>query len=128
MGLGGTTLPSAVASVLRTEEDLEETLGQAGTSTTTFCLDCRAPVKEGEQCPCNGSSRAAEERQGARLKQEQQAARMLKRSREKMETLSVGQCVRVGIPDVDRSRIEHRNLLCVVLEVRARAGSVRELN
>ena len=28
--------------------------------------------------------------------------------------------VRIGIPDVDRSRDEHRNLICVVLEVRVR--------
>ena len=44
---------------------------------------------------------------------------MLKRSRSRLSELRVGDSVRVGIPDVDRSRIEQRNLIGVGLEVRS---------
>ncbi|XP_043232702.1 uncharacterized protein LOC122386989 [Amphibalanus amphitrite] len=42
---------------------------------------------------------------------------MLRRSRCSMQEVSVGDNVRIGIPDVDRSRIENRNLICVVIQI-----------
>ena len=76
-------------------------------------MTCAAPVVDGERCPCQGPSRTVSERQAA------QASRMLKKSRSRLSELRVGDSVRVGIPDVDRSRIEQRNLIGVVLEVRS---------
>ena len=118
MGLASTSLPPAVAAVLQTEEDLESRLSAPSTSNASRCPLCAAPVEEGARCPCEGPSRAVSERCAARKRQAAQADRMLKRSRSKMCEISVGDNVRVGIPDVDRSRIEQRNLICVVLKVR----------
>ena len=117
VGLASTTLPPEVAAVLRTEEDLQSRLGVPTTSSTTFCLACAAPVVDGDRCLCEAPSRAVKERQAARERQAAQADRMLKRSHRRMSEICVGDNVRVGIPDVDRSRVEQRNLICVVLKV-----------
>ena len=118
VGLPSPQLPPAVAAVLHTEEQLQETLSTPSTSSARFCERCLAPVQDGDQCPCESRpSRAAEHREAARGRQQQQAQRMLKRSRNSMEEVAVGDSVRVGIPDVDRSRVENRNLICVVLQV-----------
>ena len=71
------------------------------------------------ECPCQTEEpTAAVERRKARVHQSAgQAERMLKRARSSEAPISMGDNVTVGTPDVDRSRIEHRNLTCVVLEV-----------
>lgn len=132
LGLATTTLPSALTSVLHTEEELRDALdepdepGRAGpsfleqpsTSSTSICLECGRQVEAATECPClTEEPPAAAERRKARVHQSAQAERMLKRARSSVAPISVGDNVTVGIPDVDRSRIEHRNLICVVLEV-----------
>ena len=145
LGLATTTLPSALTSVLHTEEELRDALdepseaepdepseaepdepGRAGpslleqpsNSSTAICLECGRQVEAATECPCQTEEPpAAAERRKARVRQSAQAERMLKRARSSEAPISVGDNVTVGIPDVDRSRIEHRNLICVVLEV-----------
>lgn len=118
LGLSTTTLPSAVSSVLHTEEALETALSLPSTSSAVVCMDCGLQTQDGGDCSCRTAEpRAAAERRQARQHQSVQADRMLKRARSQFTALDVGDNVTVGIPDVDRSRVEHRNLICVVLEV-----------
>ena len=118
VGLPSTSLPSTVAAVLHTEKELQKTLSMPTTSSTRYCEQCLAVVRDGEECSCEEQTPlAVQQRHAAYRKQQKQVERMLKRSRSSKEEVTVGDNVRVGIPDVDRSRIENRNLICVVLQV-----------
>ena len=114
LGLGTTTLPALVASMLRTEEDLSA-LSLPSTSPPTLCMDCGQQEPDGDQCWCDTTAepRAAVERRQAGERQQAQAHRMLKQARSRSTARSVTN-VTVGITDVDRSRIEHQHLICVV--------------
>ena len=116
LGLRTTTLPPTVASVLQTEEELNDALDIPGTSSSTFCPACRTLVADGGQCPCDVPP-AVTERNEARKMQEVQATKMVTRACQKLQPVCRGENVRVGIPDVDRSRVEQRNMVCVVLQV-----------
>ena len=92
----------------------------SGASATCAECDVPTPGTSGLELLCALCQRAAEakrQRTAATDSQRRQAAVMLRRSRDSMSPIAEGANVRLGIPDVDRSRDEHRNLICVVLEV-----------
>lgn len=73
--------------------------------STTTCFIC----KRGES--------SSEERQGAKRAMIQQADKMQQLSNKRFKKGEVGESVRVPVPDLDRGRVDHRNLIGVILEV-----------
>ena len=66
---------------------------------------------------CCRQRQAVAERSAARDCQRNQALKMLENSQAAMHEMEVGTNVRVGVPDVDRSRRDHANLIGVVIDV-----------
>ncbi|KAH7703060.1 KRAB-A domain-containing protein 2-like protein [Aphelenchoides avenae] len=61
--------------------------------------------------------RIVQQREGARAGQKRQAESMLLSSAKRYAPVEVGTSVRVPVPDVDRSKIDHRNVMGVVVSV-----------
>ncbi|XP_043242672.1 uncharacterized protein LOC122392160 isoform X1 [Amphibalanus amphitrite] len=82
------------------------------------CTHCYgpAPASDGFCDLCSRAKRALEEREIASASQKKQANLMLARTRKAKKILSVGQNVRIGIPDVDRARTQQKNVIGVILE------------
>lgn len=66
---------------------------------------------------CFHGESATDHRRGAKRAMEEQAEKMKQASDKRFKPGDVGSSVRVPIPEVDRGRTDHRNLIGVVMEI-----------
>lgn len=81
-------------------------------------VKCGEYVEEVLLCTlCKRKNDINSQREGAKVRLQVQAERMLTLSNAKLPPITVGQNVMVGVPDVDRGRLAPRSVLTVVLDV-----------
>ena len=83
------------------------------------CLEC-LKVEDGAKCAwCKRTEHIQAQRSSAQKRQQEQAEAMLTKSAKKLKVVVVGDNVLVPVPNVDRAKIDHPNLLAVVMEEKA---------
>ena len=83
------------------------------------CLEC-LKVEDGAKCAwCKRTEHIQAQRSSAQKRQQEQAEAMLTKSANKLKVVVVGDNVLVPVPNVDRAKIDHPNLLAVVMEEKA---------
>ena len=125
MGLASSMIPHSVlaTAVLRTEEELESLLASASTNEEE-CVDDPDELPKStktsgpETYAVNVKKRTTaiqKKQSAAKDALTEQAAKMVKLSKERHREAEVGETVRIPIPDVDRARGDFHNVLGVVL-------------
>ena len=83
------------------------------------CLECLKD-EDGAKCAwCKRTEHIHAQRNSAQKRQQEQAEAMLSKSAKKLKVVVVGDNVLVPVPNVDRAKIDHPNLLAVVMEEKA---------
>ncbi|XP_071111144.1 uncharacterized protein [Haliotis cracherodii] len=127
-GLASSTLPQEVLQRLQSEDDLLSAI-ESPVSNADKSLEEPIPSSSDASEVSTQTSPASREdqvaaqlnsimqnRKRAREAQEEQAQRMVKRSKRVLGPVSVGDNVTVPIPHVDRGRGDPRNIIGVVIE------------
>ena len=83
------------------------------------CLECLKD-EDGAKCAwCKRTEHIQAQRSSAQKRQQEQAEAMLTKSAKQLKVVVVGDNVLVPVPNVDRAKIDHPNLLAVVMEEKA---------
>lgn len=138
MGLANSIIPKNVLPRLQTEEDLETAL--RGPNEKTVEVDEidepddtltnktfekveepgeteHVEIREEENIIPARALKIREHREESHIELQKQARKMKEISSKKMPIVLIGQTVKIKIPEVDRSKVDARTLLAVVLQV-----------
>ncbi|XP_071103366.1 uncharacterized protein [Haliotis cracherodii] len=117
-GLASSTLPQEVLQQLQSEDDLlsaiESPVSNAASDASEVSTQT-SPASQEDQVAAQLNS-IMQNRKRAREAQEEQAQRMVKRSKRVFGPVSVGDNVTVPIPHVERGRGDPNNIIGVVIE------------
>lgn len=121
IGLNTSNLPKEIIENIETEEDLtaitesisSETVANATTVNTIELEDASSTITKIK----TNNENAINLRKNATKNLEIQADKMKKLSDKKLLPVEIGSTVRVPVPDVDKGRLDARNILAVVTEV-----------
>lgn len=121
IGLNTSNLPKEIVENIDTEEDLtaitesksSETITNTTTVNTIELEDASTTITKIK----TNNENAITLRKNATKNLENQADKMKKLSDKKFLPVEIGSTVRVPVPDVDKGRLDARNILAVVTEV-----------
>lgn len=130
MGLGSSIIPKNVLPKLQTEEDLEMELSKTNTNSVDVSeIGDEIKVDEGlvetedvelqdvdNVIPVR-TQKIKQHREESHTELQKQARKMKATSSKQMPTVTIGQTVKIKIPEVDRSKVDARILLAVVLQI-----------
>lgn len=136
-GLASSIIPKNVLPKLQTEEDLEMELTTANANSVDVSeigdeieVGCKGPVEvelsgETEDVELEDVDniipariqKIKQHREESHTELQKQARKMKATSSKQMPTVRIGQTVKIKIPEVDRSKVDARILLAVVLQI-----------
>ncbi|XP_008190170.1 uncharacterized protein LOC103311995 [Acyrthosiphon pisum] len=125
MGLANSIIPKNVLPGLQTEEDLEAALTEPifeneeveiNKDDETLANE-NLEIRDVENVILVRTQKINQHREESHIGLQKQARKMKEMSNKQMPTVLIGQTVKVKIPEVDRSKVDARTLLAVVLKV-----------